>query len=601
MNVLFFVEPLVLHNRPFHYWAWLGIYADMARALEAAGCETRVVVNEPLAVRATAPLGSGQHYAQKGHGLSPSRVVALEQTPIRKLFQRPNVDILKSLHARDEPAAERAYAELLREKLPGFVPDVMLALTPAPQLSAAFPEALRFSTETAAYSRAPFPMSIFFDPAGMWDQSLLCRPKSEFAPRDDERRLLARFRERFTAFFRATTPFRALEAELRQKYSRIACLPLQFGGEAGFDLNGAFRNQGEYLWHVLEQLPRDIALLVVEHPTAHWVGDIIDEETRRYLAEHHPRVRFVDFRTVDSAGQYLIHHADFVIGLSTSLAIQALLFEKPVVSVGHGHIRHLAQARGLEAVADGSLPRPELDDELSWLLSRYFVPLELARQASWLVPFLTRSLERARLGVEGPRFLDPVAPVEALGEHLFRGLSRPALRATLQNGSFSAWPDGPGPFGPAQSGPEGWQLLEPGGGVTHISALLNRTATAGIRLERTRTGSGPTLLLQRVPDLRRSAGCLARLRFQAKGTAGATCTAYFYPQFADGLASEGTRAQEFQLSCDWQEFTYVAAVPELGNRSPQSGHHLEVVFLVPKESGEVSVELRNVSLEPIEC
>ena len=51
MRILFFVEPLVMHNRPFHYWAWLSIYARMMQSLRGRH-ELRVIVNEALAERA---------------------------------------------------------------------------------------------------------------------------------------------------------------------------------------------------------------------------------------------------------------------------------------------------------------------------------------------------------------------------------------------------------------------------------------------------------------------------------------------------------------------------------------------------------------------
>jgi hypothetical protein len=604
VNVLFFVEPLVMHNRPFHYWAWLGVYAEMARALEAAGHTARFVVNEALAARATAPLGSGEHYARRGHGLSTAQVTVLPQTPIRALFDRPNLDILGCLNARADPERERAYAALVREALGGFTPDVMMSLTPAPQLSVAFPPALLLATETAAYSRAPFPFSIFFDPSGLWGQSLLGAPAAAFSVSDAERALLLRFRARFSAYFRETTPYGALEARLRERYARVAFLPLQFGGESGFDLNGPFRNQGEYLWHVLEALPDDTALLVVEHPTAHWVGDVIDEETREFLGERYPQLCFVDFRSAESSGQYLVHHADFVIGVSTSLALQALLFEKPVVSIGHGHLKALATVHGLGALGAGPLPRTPLDDRLAWLISRYFVPMELARTSSWLVPFLERSLERARRDVRGPAFLDPIADPALLGELLFRGLERPRLQAELENGAFAAWPRGPGPFGPGPHGPHGpagWELLDFGGAEVSVSALLEGRSPRGARIERTRAGSGATLFLQRVPDLERAAGRLARLRFRARGTPGATLAPYFYLQFADGRDCHGTAASEFELDAEPREFTYVTSIPELGDRRPGAGSHLEVVFAVPATSGAVTIELFDVTLEPVEC
>lgn len=601
MKVLFFVEPLIMHSRPFHYWAWLGYFADMFRTVVRSGGEARIIVNEGLALRALAPLGSGQHYARKGQGLAPEDLLIFAQTEIRRFFDLPNVEILRALHEGSAPDATRRYGELIRESLGGFVPDVMMTLTPAAQLESAFPNALLLAAETAAYSREPFPSCLFFDPGGLWGDSLLARHAEDlgrFQPSAEELELASDFRTRFQRYFTTTTPFASLERRLRHRYERIAFLPLQFGGESGFDLNAPFRTQGEYLFHVIEQLPTSTAVVVVEHPTAHWVGDVIDEETRQLLSERYPQVEFVDFRSAPSAGQYLVHHADFVIGVSTSLALQAVLFDKPLVSVGHSHLNAFASVRGIENLGAEVPPARTSESLVAWLVNRYFVPRALVSDPRWLLPFLERSLARRRAGVTGPEFFDPIAPAPQLRELLFEHLSGGELRARLTNGDFKSWPNGEGPFGPGQSGPAGWQLLDFGGSATSLSARFEGAEPSGVRWERGRTGNQHSLLVQRVPELAAAAGCLARLSFVARGGAGAKLGAYFYLQFNDGRPAHGTTPAEFELTGEWQEHSYVAAVPPLAGRIPGSGNHLEVVLTLPRECGATTVELQRVSLEP---
>ena len=102
-----------------------------------------------------------------------------------------------------------------------------------------------------------------------------------------------------------------------------------------------------------------------------------------------------------------------------------------------------------------------------------------------------------------------------------------------------------------------------------------------------------------MPDLERTAGCLARLRFRARGTPGAALAPYFYLQFADGRDCFGTSPGEFELDAELREFSYVTAIPELGSRTPGAGNHLEVVFAVPAGSGAVTVEIADAALERV--
>src|SRR5262249_53168350 len=239
---------------------------DMAHALRGAGWEVRVVVNEGLALRATAPRGVGPTVAQRGQGLPPDEVIALGQEPIRRLFGLPNSDILAGLHhGRGTPAAVAAYADLVRAALGGFVPDVTVALAPAAQLRAAFPSALHLACETAAYSRAPFAKCLFLDPEGLWGRSVPATRAAELlvppppgswvpAPSADGGPRPAACPPRSGASSAAPRPSAPLGGGLRARHRRLGLLPLQFGGEPGFDCNAPFRNQGEYLLHALENL-----------------------------------------------------------------------------------------------------------------------------------------------------------------------------------------------------------------------------------------------------------------------------------------------------------------------------------------------------------
>ena len=600
MRVLFFLEPLVMHNRPFHYWAWLGIYADMLKPLLAAGHEVRLITNEALAERATASFDRGP-VTQKGHAIPSDFVIGLPQIAVRRFFDRPNVAILGALHRGEDTDAIGAYGAFVREVLGDFTPDVMLTLLPAPQLSAAFPDALLLHTETAAYSRAPFPLCIFFDPEGYWDRSLFARHAADhaaFAPEPAELELLAAFRRRFGAYFAQTTPFAELEADLRTRYSRLAFLPLQFGDEPGFDLNASFRNQGEYLLHVVEQLPEDTALVVVEHPTAHWVGDLIDEETRAFLAQFYPQVHFVDFRSASSAGQYLVHHVDYVISVSTSLALQALLFGRPVVSIGHSQMAAVAQVNEIENVPRfGAVPPPEpdLDGVLAWLVSRYFVPVEITRDSAWLLAFFERSRERARGGKAlGPGFFEPVSPV-GQPSRVFDLLEGYRFRAALKNGDFASWSEGPGPFAVGAGAPDDFHAVDIGGGVAQLSRSEDGAVPA-LRLERSRAGSGSTLLLQRIPDLSLSAGSIARVSFRARATPPSQLGVYFYLQPDDGESGVSTPVQRARLTAEWQDFSFDVALPTLAARKLGPGNRLELVFALGRDAGGVTFELSSLRL-----
>lgn len=418
----------MMHSRPFHYWAWLHFLANIFRAFTKTriGYDFRFVMNEALVLRAVAPYDSApQNPARRGQGLSQAQVVGLPQKAIREIFNTSNVAILEGLVAGQWASEQVArYGELVASRLGDFVPDIIITWTPVPFLSHAFPDSLVLSTECGPFSRAPYPMTTFLDPYGLWAKSIPCVAAPELLQRtanEEERRLLERIRTQYRSHFESTSPFHGLETQMRKRHRRLCLLPLQFAGEPGFELNSPFRNQGEYLFHVLERLPADLGLLVIEHPTAHWIGDIIDDETREYVRGQYPQVTFVDWQRVESAGQYLIHHVDYVISISSSLGLQAVFWSKPLAAVGWSHLQPYATFNDLEHIDASVAPEDgaKHDGALAWLFRHYYMHEHYGlHSAEWLDRFFRTCKDRLNGGSAGLELYDPIAPTDELVKHL---------------------------------------------------------------------------------------------------------------------------------------------------------------------------------------
>lgn len=615
MRVLFHVEPLVMHGRPLHYWAWLARCVRMARALEGRGHACRFLLNEALAERALAPLDASLAGGpQAGHALPAETVVSVRQDDVRSHFDVPNIEILRGFHRGTWPeAVVAACGATLRAKLGGFEPGVIVTFTPAAHLAAANPGALVLHAENGMFSRAPFPPTQYFDPAGLYANSVPAVCAAELKARRPsavERARLDVMRAEYRAWLLAASPFHALERRMRARFRRLALLPLQFGGEAGFDLNGPFRNQGELLLHVLERLPDGIGLVVTEHPTAHWLGEGVDEETRRWIGRRWPQVTWVEPAAMAHGSQALMLHVDDVAGLSSSLALQAMFWKKPLYVLGHGLPLPYASAVGVEHL-DASRPlgdETDHDGALAWMLNHYFVPESLCLDdAAWVEGFLERSLARHAAGLRGLAFFDAVADAGTLAT-AYSPPPPPAAaprvpEGLLRDGAFAAWDEVAAPG--ASVVPSHWDFLAEDDGSARLTA---GDAAGGPRpggepaprpaiLERDGGGESPALLLQRIPGIDRLAGTRAAVGFFARGTPGTSVAVYLYQQpDAEGLPAQGTAPQVFALDATWRRYEYVADVPVVDVAACGPGHHTELVFLVPFATVAQRAEITDVTL-----
>jgi len=287
MRICLYVEPLLLHSKPHHYWAWLQLGGEMLAALQSQGVECRIVTSETLAER-----GSTLHDWPR------SLFRALRQRDIKGNSRRSNLTHLSEFHRGTYPEQELArIAQTLKAKLDFFEPDLVLTWSPAPFFKVAFPEATVLHIDCGMASRAPFPMNLFFDPTGLFDQSVPGQCGDQLlahTPSEGEASLLRNLRSHFGAMFEGLSPLQPVAEQLRTLFDTLWLLPLQFQGEMAFETTGQFRNVGEVLWHVMEAVPANVGVIVTEHPTGFWTGDYLDAESLQELRRLFPNCLLFD-------------------------------------------------------------------------------------------------------------------------------------------------------------------------------------------------------------------------------------------------------------------------------------------------------------------
>ncbi|MFN8588867.1 MAG: hypothetical protein U0704_13820 [Candidatus Eisenbacteria bacterium] len=393
----------------------------------------------------------------------------------------------------------------------------------------------------------------------------------------------------------ATTVFAGTERRLRERFRTLALLPLQFGGEFGFDSNGPFRNQGEYLFHVLERIPADVGLLVSHHPTSLWVGDRIDEETQEYLAHACPQAIFVPPGAAANAGQMLVPHVDSVISVSSSLGLQAAFWGKRLIAPGWSHLREWADSGRVEDLAEGALSPPTNHDAaFAWLMRHYWMDLHGALDGPTLHAHIAGMLARHRDGARGLALLADSGALERYEAAVLRAL--PELPEPIE--VSGEWLDNGRLEGRPNGTPDGWRWLSGAGADQSPGSVAGPNDGPAFRLERRDPGTSGTVLYQRLADLRKLAGAFVTVRFLARGSDGEAVSVYFYQQFgAQGSPARGTDPGSFAVGPEWQEFRYTVTIPAVGDATLGEGHHTELAFLFPPSLPNAWIELACVTLE----
>ena len=417
MKILFYIEPLFFHNNPFHYWAWLD---HSARLVWHMFChkprldgDYRIIMSEALCTRLT-----------KYKHLEEKNIINIRQSEIRGVFQCANMDIVKRIHHQSYTQDQKEnLSDLMKKKCGDFIPDLVITYSGAYFLQEAFPDCLIMHTENGPFTRAPYPYTTYYDPLGLYDYSALGRFHKELKNKKEnskDNKLVSFLQAEFKQYLTVKSPFHYLEKKLRKKFDKLFLLPLQTSHTMYYDINGPYNTHTELLYDVIENTPKDVAIILTFHNISHYLKDTLPREHMEYIAEKHPNV-IIDNKTndVNAASQYLLHHVDGCLSVSSSLGVQSLFWDVPLLSPGQSHLQYYAHAKDIPSfwnTLDSYRPKQN-NGLLAWLFRNYYIhDCYGVRNPEWMIGFFKKSLEKKRSGELGLEFFDQIDTDEKICE-----------------------------------------------------------------------------------------------------------------------------------------------------------------------------------------
>lgn len=384
MRVLFFVEPLVEREDPLWKKGWLDHFVrEIAQSLIKEG-----VGPAELSVICPAALGGLARQV-----LPEARIGMIDQPELVPKFGHSSLDIATQWYnGSATPALMDEMARLVKGKVDPFVPDLCITFSPAPFIKLAWPNSKVIHFECGFISRPPFPETVYFDPEGMFRSGSLIRHRERirnYTPSDDEFGLVSQIRADFCASADPSdNPLAEIVQSALAPFESAILLALQFSNFYAYDANARFSDQYDLLVNTLESVPKNVAVVVCEHPE-HLV---LKDESIAFLRRQYPNfVWHPLFRAVYGASHYLMPFVQAVVTVSSSVGLQTLLWKKHLVVVGSSHLDLVCDAHEvseLTAKLGGEWPAWK-EASLAWLLSRFYLPLNSLLESNMLRAFLT--------------------------------------------------------------------------------------------------------------------------------------------------------------------------------------------------------------------
>ena len=410
MNLLFYVEPLIEMGKPYWKKEWVNnICLNIVKTLEKSDNDYsfELITSEAIA----------QKIELKDEKI---KIHTCTQQELLKPFGTDYSSASKSWHLKTYTQEQlEYYKELMRLKLNSFIPDVIISFTPVDFLQSLFSDALVLHHEFSIFSRLPYPQSWFLDPVGVSSHSFLNKFQKEIESillDEEQLKSVEKFKTICQETLKNKSPFEALLKKQREKFEYLVLLPLQFSRYYLFDDIVSFKNQYEYCVYVLDNTPESVGIVVNMHPEY----PILEREAIEFLKSKYPNFICLDaFNDIYASGQFILPFVDGVISVSSSIALQAILFDKRVILLGESCFEYIADASCLSELKQTLDLAPKSKNEiLYFLLTKYAITSEYIYNPLWLDEFLKKSLEHFRKGGIGSDFYDLIDDEKSIFENL---------------------------------------------------------------------------------------------------------------------------------------------------------------------------------------
>ncbi|WP_343683502.1 hypothetical protein [Asticcacaulis sp.] len=322
MRVLFFIDPVIYRGGPLEYashFHWVDLFAKAVAELEGGR----------FALASSQPLCSAWI---SGNG-PKGEVFPLNSVAVLADFQHDRAAYSAAVYSKED--GKGYLAKELQSVRDRFNPDLILCSFQNSIAAQAFSGVPMVYLEQAPLPRIGHPRRVYFDPSGhqigstfevMRDSILSMRLTTSQA--EGGARLLAAVKRQLLEFH-PNAPRVADELEKISQIGKVAIFATQ--PPDGVTYEGAYKRVE--LEGLICEWAQNLPAGWVGVPTYHF-GKSLTIEMEEALSKSLPNVRFLPQNISRDHTELLLLLADGLVTISSTTAMSALLFQKPVIAVG---------------------------------------------------------------------------------------------------------------------------------------------------------------------------------------------------------------------------------------------------------------------------
>lgn len=327
-NILLYVEPWVEISEDFRFGSFKHFYSILNDLKNFdPNLNIKFLISDSLYSIAT-------HNNMKLN----ENVIQLSLKEIEKIY--PDYKIASSNTYNNTCTAEESknLGKIVQKKLGNWKPDLILMHeTHAPYLTDLYPKSLILHAMYGMTHKEPYPQTFLFDNKGLYANSILAKMDwNSIDLNEGDIETLKKIKNWYAQQLIPHDPVWGIIEKYQSNYEKLILLPLQVDDYYAFDECSSYKNQYEYLSDILDRIPKEWGLVVTGH--SGYSPCVSDIQLANLKLEYPNLIQNDQIDNIPYVSQVLMPHIDAVISVSSSIGLQALLFNKPLIVAGSSHL-----------------------------------------------------------------------------------------------------------------------------------------------------------------------------------------------------------------------------------------------------------------------
>ncbi|MDR2342160.1 MAG: hypothetical protein LBD84_03850 [Campylobacteraceae bacterium] len=320
MKILFWIPPWMPCGDPLFFKNTLIKHlAPQANILSISGQDIEMVLPEFL-------------YSERDKLDKKIKLIRFGMAELVRLIGRigdPSIAIYKDAQNK----IVNRISERLSKNLSKTYDAIFLWESPVPFLEILYPKALIIHQMPGAFSRSPYPDTTIFDPIGLYKYGSLYNYYNEILNgivKESDKRTILDYIDISKNCFDYLKPFK--REDINNNCHSVAILPLQTSSHYAFRVDTKYENQTEYLFDILSSINENTSVVVTQYASSLISDRVITENLFVKIKKKWKNFYWCkEFDAIPGISQYLLPETDSVITCSSSIGIQAMLYNKKLI------------------------------------------------------------------------------------------------------------------------------------------------------------------------------------------------------------------------------------------------------------------------------